>query len=729
VASEKDYISNERKTMKRVRTPTVIQMESLECGAAALCSILGYFGRYVPLEQLRIDCGISRDGSLVSNMLMAARNYGLDTEERILKADGLPHLPVPFIIGWHLNHFVVVEGFSKKNVYINDPAIGPRTVSWKEIEVQFTGKTLLFKPNASFRKEGKPQPFMRMILKRFSGAELSLTYLFIAGLFLLVPGIALPTFTRYFVDAILQTHLSSTAALFIFTMVCSMLIAGVLTALQGYALSRLNAKISIRLSSQFLWHILRLPVEFYVQRHGGEIAYRLTANDKAVTTLTVELARSFINLLLIVAYGTLLFFYDATVALIGVAAGLLNLIILMAINRIRTDANIRLQQDMGQRVGMSIGGLQNIETLKATSSESAFFSRWAGYFAKTVSAAQEIGKLDIYLAVIPPFTQFLAATAVLTLGGMRVIEGKMTLGMLLGLQTLMQTFLLPISQFVYLSQRVQNVKGSLYRLDDVLSNPIDPQLVSSQATSEEPKLSGELKVEKMTFGYNFLAPPLIENFDLHITPGQSIALVGPSGCGKSTIGRLITGLYKPWSGEIFYDGKLYDRINRQILNRSVASVEQRIYLFGGTVRENLTLWDTTIPEEDVVQGAIDAEVHADILRREAGYESEVLEGGRNFSAGQLQCLEIARVLALNPTFLVLDEATSFLDSDTETKIIKKIRQRGCSCLVISHRLSTIRDCDEIIILEKGKVVHRGTHDTLKKESELYQELVRLEGAL
>jgi len=713
--------------MKRVRTPTMIQMESIECGAAALGMILGSYGRFVPLEQLRIDCGISRDGSLAPNLLNAARKYGLDAVERFLTMEELTRLTVPFIVNWHHNHYVVVEGFTKKKVYLNDPAIGPRTVTWKEFKENFTAGTLLFKLSSTFRKEGKPQPFFRMLLRRFKGSEISITYLFISGLFLLIPGIALPTFTRYFVDAILQAHLTSTASLFIFSMVSSLLIAGILTALQGYILARLNAKLSIRLSSQFLWHILRLPVEFYAQRHGGEIAYRLTTNDKVVATLTAELARAFINLLLIVAYGTLLFFYDSLLALIGIAAGAFNLVVLLGIHRIRTNANIRLQQDMGQRVGVSIGGLQNIETIKATSTESDFFSRWAGYFAKTINTVQEIGKLDIFLTVIPPFTQFLAATAVLTLGGMRVIEGKMTLGMLLGLQTLMQTFLLPITQFVYLGQRIQNVRGGLYRLDDVLSNSIDSQFIVPQIDLHEPKLRGELKVQKLSFGYNSMAPPLIENLDLHIKPGQSVALVGPSGCGKSTIGRLITGLYQPWDGKILYDGKPFQQINRQTIHRSIASVDQNIYLFGGTIRDNLTLWDNSMPEEDIIQGAMDAQIHSDIIQREEGYDSEVLEGGGNFSAGQLQCLEIARVFALNPTVLILDEATSSLDSDTETKIIKKIRQRGCACLVIAHRLSTIRDCDEIIILEKGKVTHRGTHETLKIESPLYRELIKLEG--
>jgi NHLM bacteriocin system ABC transporter peptidase/ATP-binding protein len=713
--------------MKRVRTPTIIQMEAIEAGAAALGIILGYYGKFVPLEQLRIACGVSRDGSLAINMVTAAQKYDLKGDEQPYTLKEIRNLTFPIIINWNVNHFVVVEGFNKKNVCINDPATGPRKITWREFNENYGGKALILTPGPAFKKEGKPKPLIGSILSRFKGCKGPLLYLFLAGLFLLVPGIALPSFTRYFVDQILIKKLTSAAPLFIFALFLTICTTVILTSLQGYFLARLNGKISIRLSSHFLWHILRLPVEFYAERHGGEIAYRLTINDKVVATLTEELARAFINLILIVAYGTLMFFYDPLIACIGIAAGVLNLAILYAINRVRTDANIRLQQDMGKRVGVAIGGLQNIETLKAIHAESDFFARWAGYYAKTINSVQEIGKLDIYLSIIPPVTQFLVASLVLTLGGIRVIEGEMTLGMLLGLQTLMQTFLTPITRFIYLGQRIQNVRGGLYRLDDVLSNPIDPRLAIEKKEGPLQKLRGELQIKKINFGYNPLTPPLIKDFDLHILPGQSVAIIGPSGCGKTTIARLVAGLYQPWSGEILFDGQPIDRIGRPTFCRSVAAVDQRIFLFGGTIRENLTLWDDTLPEDDMIQGAVDAQIHGEIIKRAEGYESEVLEGGANFSGGQIQCLEIARALAINPSLIVFDEATSSLDSETEIKILKKIRQRGCACLIIAHRLSTIRDCDEIVILQRGEVISRGTHLELKSSSPIYQEFIQLEG--
>ncbi len=716
--------------MKRARTPTMIQMESIESGAAALGMILGYFGRYVTLEELRLACSISRDGSRAENIVEAATRYGLEASLKKVPLEELQKFQAPFLISWDLHQYLVVEGFSDKYLYVNDPAQGPRKISWSDASSHFSGTLIVAKPGPEFHQGGAGEHFLQMIFKRFEGCGAPLSYLFLASLFLLVPGIALPTFTQFFVDEILVKRLTSTAPAFLLGLLFIMALTAILTALQGYYLARLNGKLSIRLSSRFLWHILRLPIEFYAQRYGGEIGYRLQINDNVITTLTQDLAVAWINLLLIVAYGALIFFYDPLIAFIGIAAAIINLVVMFWLWRVRTDANIRLQQDMGKRVGMSIGGLQNIESLKAVAAESDFFARWAGYLSKTVHSMQQIGKLDIWLTVLPPFTQYVAAAVVLTVGGTRVIEGKMSLGMLLGLLTLMYIFLRPISRFVYLGQKIQNVKGGLYRIDDVLSYPVDQMLTDQQTVSRSiDKLKGEVELKAVTFGYSRLAAPLIENLYLHLKPGESIALVGPSGCGKTTIGRLITGLYHPWKGEILFDERPAEQIDRRIINGSLASVDQQIFLFEGSIRDNLTLWDGSLPEEQIIQGAVDATIHQEIIRREQAYDGPVLEGGPNFSGGQRQLLEIARVLAMNPSIIILDEATSSLDSDTEERILQKIKLRGCSSLIISHRLSTIRDCEEIIVLDEGKVIDRGKHAELKERCPLYQELMKSEEAL
>lgn len=725
-----DAFAKARPRYHRARTPTMIQMEATECGAAALGIILGYYGRFVPLEQLRLDCGVSRDGSLAINIVKSARRYGMESQGFKLDPTQLKEIKLPFIVFWQFNHFLVVEGFGRKKVFVNDPATGPRKMTYEEFEEGYTGIILTCEPGPTFEKGGKKESMHRMLTTRLKGCKAPLAFLMIIGIFLLLPGIALPTFTQIFVDQVLVRHVTNASLTILLGLLVAMLVTGILTGLQNYFLNRLNGKLSIRLSSEFLWHILRLPVEFYTQRYGGEIAYRLQLNDTVVFILTGQLVQAAINLLLVIVYGIVMFVYDPLIAGIGVAAALFNLLTMAWINRSRIDVYARYQQDLGKKIGFSIGGLQTIETLKATASESDFYGRWAGYFAKANNALKNVATYDIVLTSIPPLTQLLGASAVILIGGLRVIEGDMTIGMLLALQTLMTTFLYPITQFVYLGQNLQNLRSELSRLDDVLKNPVDKHLSTfSIHPDKKEKLKGALELKNITFGYNRLAPPLIENFNLHLLPGQSIALVGPSGCGKSTLARLITGVYQPWEGEILFDGQPSSAYTREVFSRSVASVDQQIFLFAGNIKENLTLWDETLPELHLIQAAKDAYIHEDILLREKGYDSQMLEGGRNFSGGQRQRMEIARVLALNPSLLILDEATSALDSESEEEIIKRIRQRGCACLVIAHRLSTIRDCDEIIILDRGKVIQRGPHEQLKQEQGLYQELIRMEGVI
>lgn len=714
---------------KREKTPTVIQMEAVECGAAALGIILGYFGKFIPLAQLRMDCGVSRDGSNAANIIKAARNYGLEAKGYRYELEDLKTLKTPFIIFWHFNHFIVVEGFAKQKVFINDPASGPRTISWEEFDRGFTGVAILFEKSEEFRKGGEKESLWSALKPRFRGCKTALFYLAAVGLLLLVPGIVLPGFSQLFVDMIFLKKLSSPSGIFILAMALSTIAAGLLTALQGYFLTRLNAKLSIRLSSQFLWHILRLPVEFYAQRYGGEIASRIQANDLVVTSLTGQIIRSFINLIMVIFYGLLILYYDLLIGAIAIMLALFNLFCMLYIARSRQDARAHLTQIQGKQVSVSIGALQNIETIKATAAEGSLFAEWAGHFSKAENTVQNVAKMDFFLAAVPPLTQMLGAGVVLTIGGARVIDGSLSYGMLFGLQILMGLFLLPITQFVYLGQNLQNIKSDLSRLDDVLKNPVDRQLTLFRAKNHSEKLRGELEMRNLTFGYSKLAPPLIENFNLHLYPGKSVALVGPSGCGKSTMGRLILGLYQPWEGEILYDGRPTTSWTREVFNRAVAGVDQEIFLFRGTIRDNLTLWDETLPEEDLYRAAADAQIHDEILMRHNGYDSEVHDAGHNFSGGQRQRLEIARVLATNPSLLILDEATSALDTETEEGVIKKIRERGCATLVIAHRLSTIRDCDEIIILDKGKVIQRGSHDELKTQEGIYLELIKKEGVL
>lgn len=712
----------------RKKTPTVIQMEAVECGAACLAIILGYHGLYVPLAQLRLDCGVSRDGSNALNIIKAARSYGLNAEGYRKSIEELRTIRSPCIILWRFNHFMVVEGFGKKKVYVNDPASGPRTLTYEEFEEGYKEIALTFTPSDSFQKGGKPLRLTPEIFERLTGVRHALFYLFLAGVCLLLPGLALPAFARIFVDRVLVTQSLSWAGLLLISILIVAVIGGTLIGLQNYFLNRLNSRLAIQFSSRFLWHILRLPISFYTQRFPGEIAYRTTLNNQVAQQMTGTLATTCIDLLLIIFYGVVMLQYDLAIGSIGFCAVLINIGVFFWIQRSRRDAYARLQQEQGKWIGGSLGALQQIETIKATGLESDIFARFAGYYTNNLNAQQEISKKDAVLATVPVLLQSLSMAAVLAIGSYRLLEGTLTFGMLIALQTLMISFLTPIARFVNFGQTMQNIRANIGRLNDVLKNPIDPLYDKRSRYPEglDGKLDGYLEFREVTFGYSRLAPPLIEKLSFRIKPGQRLALVGPSGCGKSTIAKLTAGLFEPWSGEILYDGKPLPEIPPDLFYHSFGHVDQEIALFSGTIRENLTLWNPAVTEEMIIHAAEDAAIHEEILLRDGGYENVLQERGKNLSGGQRQRLEIARALLYSPSLLVMDEATSALDSESEKAISDRIRRRGCSAVMIAHRLSTIQDCDEIIVLELGQVVQRGTHFQLKEQAGIYRQLIESE---
>lgn len=725
----------------RRRTPTVLQMEAVECGAAALGIMLGYYRRIVPLAELRSCCGVSRDGSKASNILSAAKSYGMNAKG--LKADlnGLRRLQCPYIVFWNFNHFLVVEGFSSKKVYLNDPATGPRSISLQEFDESFTGVVLLLEPGSEFKRGGSQPSVILSLRQRLKGSGSLLAYCIIAGFFLVIPGLASPVFYQIFVDNVLVQKQDLLRPLLL-GMILTAILNSLLSLLQLKFLRRMKIKLSVSMSSKFLWHILRLPIDFYAQRFAGEISSRVHLNDNLASLLSGKLATTAISAVMVIFYALVMLQYDVVLTSLGIIFVAINLITLQLVSRWRVDANIRLMQEQGKVSGVAIAGLQSMETLKASGLETDFFARWAGYYAKSINAHQDIDTTNQVLGILPSFLSTITSMLVLVVGGLRVMDGNLTIGMLVAFESLMHNFMSPVTTLVNLGSDLQEVQGSLNRLDDVLDNPVDSQLklnqepegnttliTSSINTSLLPqiRLKGYLELDNVTFGYNKAAPPLISNFSLQIKPGQRVALVGGSGSGKSTVAKLISGLYSPWSGEIRFDNKSRQEISRQVLVNSVAIVEQDILLFSGSVRDNLTLWDTTVPDTFIVQACKDAAIDDVINGLPSGYNSDLLEGATNLSGGQRQRLEIARALVNNPSILIMDEATSALDTETEKIIDQRLRQRGCTCIIVAHRLSTIRDCDEIIVLEQGHVVQRGSHEELLKVEGHYLQLIRSEG--
>ena len=713
----------------RFRTRTVLQMEAVECGAASLAMILQHYGLVTPLEQLRINCGVSRDGSTAKNVLSAARKYGLKAQGWKKELDGLWALRAPAVIFWNFNHFVVLEGVDAKGCWLNDPAMGRRRVTWDEMDASFSGIVLTFEPTPAFKPGGERPSVVRALRRRLAGAERALVFLVLCGLAMVVPGLVIPTFSRIFVDTVLVAHVDGWLRPLLIAMIMTLLLRLALGWIQQQYIRRLQTKLLVTNTTEFFEHVLHLPVEFFAQRYAGDIASRVGINDDIALFISRRLAGAAIDGVLILFFALLMFAYSVPLTLIGLAVVAIIIAVTRYVGGVQADGSNRLLQEQAKVTGVAMGGLTTIETLKASGGETDLFARWAGHVAKTVTISQRLERSTIALSTIPALLYQMTFVSILCVGGSFVMNGSMTMGTLVAFQTLMASFLAPVISLSALATDTQAMAGNLARLDDVLRYDVDPRSLAREedvvSAFAGERLRGEVELRNVTFGYSVLAPPLIENFNLHLKPGARVALVGMSGSGKSTLAKLISGLYAPWSGEILFDGQPIAALPRATFTSSVSVVDQDISMYEGTLRDNLTLWDRTVPESDVVHAAKDALIHNEITTRPGGYMGGVHEGGTNFSGGQRQRLEIARALANEPRVLILDEATSALDPLTEQRIEQHLRRRGCTCIVVAHRLSTIRDADEIIVLSKGKVVQRGPHDALMlDDGGLYAQLAR-----
>jgi NHLM bacteriocin system ABC transporter peptidase/ATP-binding protein len=712
----------------RFKVPTILQMEETECGAASLAMVLAGFGKHVPLEELRTACGVSRDGSKASSMLKAARSYGLEAKGYRRTLPALKDAALPAIIFWRYSHWVVLEGFKGNDLLVNDPADGRRRVPLAEATQLFSGVVLEFQKGEDFRKGGQKPSWIPDLLAKMRPAKVGLWLAAVAGLFLIIPGVLVPLFTTVFVNNVISTAAPSNISALLLAVAIAAALIGLLTLVQQLFLARVQTRLTVVGAFRLVDHLVHLPVQYFTQRYPGVLVSRLDQVDQVSQLLAGPLVTAVVSLFGLLIYLAAMIAYSPLLTIVGVLAALLNVVALIIVSRQRDSANQQQLRESSRLQGIGLSTISSIEAVKTSGAEDSAFERWAGFQARYLNASQQMGRLSNGLSVVPTTLASLTSALVLVVGGLQVLNGTLSLAILVGFQALMSSFLSPINSMVSLAQQAQVAQGQIVQINDIMRNPVDPQFAGDAhpPAQARARLDGRLELRDITFGYNPTSPPLIEGFSLSVAPGQRVALVGGSGSGKTTIVRLILGLYAPWSGEILFDGQPREKWPRSLITTSVAFVDQRIMLFEGTVRDNLTLWDSTVPSTHLIKAATDACIHDDIVSRTGGYLSPVQESGRNFSGGQRQRLEIARALTLDPSIIVLDEATSALDSDTERIIDRNLRRRGTTCVIVAHRLSTIRDCDEIIVLDAGKIVQRGTHDELIAAGGRYATLIEAE---
>lgn len=706
------------------KTPTIYQMEATECGAASLSMVIGYYGKHMALEQMRIETGVSRDGCNAKNILRAARKFGFEAKGYRKSLEGLLECKPPCIIHWNFNHFVVWEGVKGQYAYINDPAMGRRKLTMEELDDCFTGIVLTFSKTEDFVKTKRKNTLFGFIKTRLSGQYSSLTALVAVGLCLVFPGLIIPIFSQVFVDDILLGGNTDWMTAFLAVMFCTVVFQAILTFYRGMLLEKLQNKMSLVSAHQFLSHMFRLPMGFFDQRYSGDLAKRVENNNSVSTFLAGDLAETVLNIMVAAFYLLLLLMYSPVLTLIGICSVALNICLMKFSSDAISNLTMKMQQDQGKMIGAVFSGLNITSTLKASGAENEYVGRIQGYYAKTILLEQKLGKKQEVLNAVPQVANEITNVLVMMFGGVLVINGKMTAGMLVAYTSLLTSFTEPVNKLVGFIQKIQTLKADMSRVEDIMKYEEDEKFSEAETIPMTTKLTGEVELENISFGYSILEKPLVEGFDFHLPSGSSIAFVGASGCGKSTVSKIVSGLYMPWGGEVRMDGVPVRQIPKEIMASSVSTVSQDITLFSGTIRDNLTMWNKNIMDVDMVKAAKDACIHDAITSKPGAYDFRLTEGGTNLSGGQRQRLEIARALVTNPSILIMDEATSALDPIVEKQIVDNIKRRGCTCIIVAHRLSAIRDCDEIIVMERGKIAQRGRHEELARVEGHYQRLIQ-----
>lgn len=718
-------MSLDKNKHKISRVPVVMQLEAVECGAACLAMILAYYKKWVPLEQLRKDCGVSRDGVNALNIVEAAELYNLESEGSLYEIDEIKkEATFPCIIHWNFDHFVVLKGFKHNRAYINDPESGQCSVSMEEFDKSFTGVCLEFKPTKEFQPSGQRKSILKFAKKRLKGATKALVFTGIVVGVGLIINFIFPVFQRVLVDNLLTNDDKLGMYIFLIAFGSLALIYLMIEFIDAIHSLRIKGRFAVNGTTTYMWKVLNLPIEFFSQRYANDIKSRKDTNATIANVLINIFIPIFLQSIVVIFYLIVMFNYSWLLSLIGLSALVVDMLAAYLVSQKRINLSRAAVRDKAKLDSTTVSGISMIETIKAGGTENGLFTNWAGYQANYNNREVKLIKFNNGLTAFLDFASTFADTAIILVGIILIMNNRLTIGLLMAFQGFMASFFAPAQSVVESGQELMEMRTEMERLDDVMEYQNDTIIGESDGKDySNNKLTGNIKIANITFGYARLAPPLLKDFSLNIKKGESVAFVGNSGSGKSTLIKLIIGLHSPWQGSITFDNLLLKDIPKNRFSTSVSIVSQEIKLFEDTIMNNVKMFNSNVSNEDVIRGCKDAQIHEEIIKRENGYNSILSEDGRNLSGGQRQRLELARVLASNPGIIVLDEATSALDAKTEFNVIKAIKKRGLTNLIVAHRLSTIRSCDKIVVLQKGKILDQGKHEELIKRCPYYKKLV------
>ncbi|MFC9286620.1 peptidase domain-containing ABC transporter, partial [Streptomyces sp. NPDC057052] len=707
----------------RRRVPEVRQMSEVECGIACLTMMLNFYGCRTSLSELRTRCGVGRDGLSALEIVRIARDHGMRVRTVSLPRNDLRFVALPAIVHWEFTHFVVAERWSRKHVDVVDPARGRCRLTQDEFDAGFTGVVILLEPGAAFDRRTAAAPgatfrgYVFQFLRQAPGTALQLLGV---SLLLILLGLVLPVLTAVVIDQVLPFGMRDVMPVLGIGIVAVFVAQTVATLLREWLLVYLRARIDVSMMLGFVEHLLELPYKYFQQRSTGDLLARAASNAMLRELLSNQLLSAVMDSGLVMFYLLLLFWQSPPFGALTLGVGLLGATVLMLSNGTIGRLSGRELAAFGKSQGYLGEAIVGIGTLKAAGAEAQAFDRWSNLFFDHLNISLRHNYVSGTVASILGSLPFFGQLGLLWVGATQVLDGSISVGTMVALLSLAAAFFAPLTSLVDSAQQFQLVSANLDRIRDVTE--AEPEQPSS-APRPAPRLSGHLRMDGVGFRYSRTGPQVLSDINLTARPGERIAIVGHSGSGKSTLGELLLGLYVPTQGDIFYDGVSLRDVKWQELRRQFGVVLQDSALFSGTILSNITLSNPSIKRERVVAAAELAAIHDDIMAMPMQYDTFVSEGGSALSGGQRQRLAIARAIAHRPAIIMLDEATSHLDVETERRVAENLRTLGCTQIIVAHRLSTIRDADTILVLDRGTIVERGSHHELLRRGGPYARLV------